>query len=261
MKTIDLSKYVTARHTRWDGAQMVLAGYQNGQRVAKDENMKQYAGDELLLEVPFSFTKADVKFLSGMLRPLIRKQGVDETVIKVTTTNDNLRNSLNEFFIHEKVRLSEMEEKKKKEAGGGLWSSPQGFFIPDIGTIVRLQQDWTFRLHAESRNYDMFQLIGVEYNSKYNDSSHWWRSRYGNLEPNDVILKAGTKLKIDRVYIRKGAKEYSSITFNVVKGKDSVAQVAKGEHVFKTKGARFWAKLSDVNQMVVEIDLSTLAEN
>lgn len=51
-----------------------------------------------------------------------------------------------------------------------------------------------------------------------------------------VTFNTGTELKIDRIYIRKGNKEYSSISFWIKNG--------------PYKGARFWAKLSEVNQIV-----------
>jgi len=65
-------------------------------------------------------------------------------------------------------------------------------------------------------------------------------------------------LKIDRVHIRKGVKDFSSLTFNAKK--DSSAVYNEKEVVLK-KTARFWAKLSDVNELSVEVDKSTLAEN
>ena len=51
MKTIDLCQYVTSQRessyrystARYDSA-IVLAGFQNGQRVAKTEDIKQYVG-------------------------------------------------------------------------------------------------------------------------------------------------------------------------------------------------------------------------
>lgn len=50
-----------------------------------------------------------------------------------------------------------------------------------------------------------------------------------------VTLPTGTNLKVDRVYIRKGAKDFSSITFFMV--------------LPEKKSVRFWAKIPDVNTM------------
>jgi hypothetical protein len=49
-----------------------------------------------------------------------------------------------------------------------------------------------------------------------------------------VTIPAGSELIIDRVYIRKGQAEYSSVSFYVDK-------------MFKGCKPRFWAKLEDVN--------------
>lgn len=57
---------------------------------------------------------------------------------------------------------------------------------------------------------------------------------YG-LKTWEVIFEKNTILKIDRIYIRKGNKDYSSISFWVKSG--------------LYKGARFWAKLEDCNKI------------
>jgi len=62
---------------------------------------------------------------------------------------------------------------------------------------------------------------------------------YGNWadfqKTNDlpIKLKAGTILEVDRIYIRKGAEDFSSVTFKI-----------RGNKVL-----RFWAKLQDVNNI------------
>ena len=76
-------------------------------------------------------------------------------------------------------------------------------------------------------------------------------------------MQAGAILCVNRVYIRQGVKEYSSLTFNVRKGATVVTDTTPNHHkaVVLGKGARFWAKLSDVNKMIVVVDTQTLAEN
>lgn len=60
------------------------------------------------------------------------------------------------------------------------------------------------------------------------------------------VLPTGSLLSIDRIYIRKGVSDYSSITFYLKE--TTWAPLAK-----KKKGAtRFWAKLRDVNQIEFE---------
>jgi hypothetical protein len=55
-----------------------------------------------------------------------------------------------------------------------------------------------------------------------------------------VTLKAGQVLSIDRVYIRRGASDFSSITFNYIGAPKGSGRV------------RFWAKLVDVNSIEFE---------
>jgi len=244
----DLCRYVTAQGNYRSRTRSgpVLKGYRLGQQAARELRIKEHAGKSVVLRVPIVFVQARVEFLGGLLRPLIREQGLDETVKLVTATHEAMRRDLSGFFTHEATRANEKAKKKEREAGLGKWSEPLAFFVPDIGTVVRLKEDWTFRLYSESRNRDAFDAVGMEYNPRSHE---------------ELTIKAGSALKVDRVYIRKGAKEYSSITFNVQKGPENVAVAAGREHVFKKKGVRFWAKLSDVNKMVVEVDKATLAEN
>lgn len=67
-----------------------------------------------------------------------------------------------------------------------------------------------------------------------------------------VTLPAGTHLRIGRIYIRAGGaheRGYDSVTFYCnlhLKGKPS-----KGSSKGAIRG-RFWAKLGDVNTMVIE---------
>lgn len=65
----------------------------------------------------------------------------------------------------------------------------------------------------------------------------------------DIFLPAGQKLKIDRIYIRKGSSDFSSVTFYA---KDIPAVMVRSQYYpNKTtkKPIRFWAKLRDVNQI------------
>lgn len=67
-----------------------------------------------------------------------------------------------------------------------------------------------------------------------------------------ITLPKGTELKVDRIYIRKGASEFSSITFKTISfGKTEV------KHPWRTgskskNSLRFWVKLQDCNRIVFE---------
>lgn len=133
------------------------------------------------------------------------------------------------------------------------------FYIPDIGEEIKLDKDWTFALYDESRNSGLVKLVWpeheemakaefeknkIEYEKKHNHS--YGDFEYGNYYYNfsgqrckNVTLNAGTILKVDRIYIRKGKSDYSSITFVLTKTTQ-----------FKTKNKpRFWVKLDDVNKI------------
>jgi hypothetical protein len=114
---------------------------------------------------------------------------------------------------------------------------PRTLCIPTIGDEFVLEQEWTFTLHEEHRNVDFAEVLGVTGWEPY----PWRRPS----KTHEVTLPKGTRLKVDRIYIRKGADEFGSLTFYCnphLKG-------AKAKGAIK---GRFWAKLSDVNTMVIE---------
>jgi hypothetical protein len=94
-------------------------------------------------------------------------------------------------------------------------------YIPDIGDTLTLTKAWTFTLHNEYRNRELYNMGLLD-------------TQAGSSKP--MTFNAGTKLIVDRIYIRKGAKDYSSMTFRYGK-------------------LRFWAKLHDVNTMEATITI------
>jgi hypothetical protein len=106
-------------------------------------------------------------------------------------------------------------------------------YIPEIGDHVKLAEPWAFRLFDEYRNASMFEHLALP-------------DPRASKKPRDfaeVELPAGTELGVDRVYIRRGNAEFSSITFNLIGYKKP-----KGSGL--PSRVRFWAKLEDVNRMV-----------
>lgn len=106
-------------------------------------------------------------------------------------------------------------------------------FVPELGTILSLSKDWYFKLYNESRNY----MFGQKYDPTINKKrfNGWYFDELDKLKSMDVVLVAGTNIKLDRIYVRKGQKDYSSLSFHIVNG--------------MFKGSRFWAKLSDCNNI------------
>lgn len=107
-------------------------------------------------------------------------------------------------------------------------------YIPEIGDIITLSSNWNFSLYEESRNEDLMKVIGQEFKWNRRDEKRNWQ----------VMLPKGTELKIDRIYIRKGVSDYSSLTFFINSSPDTRI----------TKKIRFWAKLSDVNTIEFDND-------
>lgn len=141
--------------------------------------------------------------------------------------------------------LNDLRKKFKRkvlaETTPTTWSKPQQMMIPDIGTVIRLTKDWTFNLYFEYRNSDLYAGLGLV--KEKNDFTQ-------------VTLKKGAELKIDRVYIRKGADDYSSITFFADKG----AEFTTGKKTLcePKRRIRFWAKLGDVNGIQCSVDETTV---
>ena len=79
------------------------------------------------------------------------------------------------------------------------------------------------------------------------------RSSLPSINGINVVIPKGSKLKIDRIYIRKGASDYSSITFYLkdFANVETVSSYSWGKSK-KVKSPRFWAKLEDCNRIKFE---------
>ena len=122
----------------------------------------------------------------------------------------------------------------------------KNLFIPPLGTEITLAEDWSFDLWNESRNDSLAEAIGIIWQATDYDSRR--------IEQHNVTIPAGTTLKIDRIYIRKGQDDFDSVTF-LWKGNKIPSKVVSYGHgnVYKvpSKTVRFWAKLDDVNKILV----------
>ena len=197
-------------------------------------------------------------WVKGFVGPVAREVGIDLFMKMVTFNGGKIeRNSwcgsgvltkTRIYLLSEEKRLERDGEAKARKTGQTTWTDPGQFMIPDIGTVVRLTEDWTFRLIKEHRNDALTKQIGK--------GEFDWHT-YGANQPKFLVtIKAGSELAVDRIYIRKGAESFSSITFHLHKG----GELSFNGRDIKAKG-RFWAKLSDVNKMKVQVDTITLAEN
>lgn len=129
--------------------------------------------------------------------------------------------------------------------------------IPEVGTRVRVAEDWTFALYNESRNSGVIEAF-------LNKPYSW--EKYG--EPLDLVtLMEGTELVCQRVYIRAGLQDFSSITWTIKSSPDSrfyehrTIGKRNPQQVRKLKkGLRFWVKLADVNAGKLSIIIDTAAD-
>lgn len=152
-------------------------------------------------------------------------------------------------------------------------------YVPSIGQKLKLISDWTFTLHAESRNEKFGEKLGYKYFSYdflTNNRAHTYKpvwvpkdvyEQFENFQIDrwsydqekiyelykenitrcqDIlvaILPAGTILTVARIYIRQGLSSYDSMTFSI------------NSHPNKKIKGRFWAKLKEVNTIMCETDI------
>lgn len=136
--------------------------------------------------------------------------------------------------------------------------------IPSVGQRVRVLdgQQWTFRLYSEYRNYDAWEYFAAGqglpkrqmttwYDDFVPDTSEAYRAVCAMGETPErkhlpVTLDGGSVLTIDRIYLRKGKKDFDSITF-----------ILNNAKIPGKKGAnarvRFWVRLDEVNAGNLEI--------
>lgn len=160
-------------------------------------------------------------------------------------------------------------------------------YIPEIGDKLTLLEDWSFTLYNEHRNESLWKdadcmndprvAAQVLENQRIHAELENLESKYRSVKPNnhwgsynsytredrelerqlrsqliynqeaDVTIFAGTTLSVDRIYIRKGSSEYSSLSFFIQ---------YSPKKTYKKK-PRFWAKLADCNKIVFELEESS----
>lgn len=110
-------------------------------------------------------------------------------------------------------------------------------YVPELGDVFVLTEEWNFNLYLERRNAEAWEKIKGK-----KLSEDWWRhhSYETSPKPDKVALPVGTKLTVDRIYIRKGKSEYSSLSFRGLRPDDK-------------KTFRFWVKLQDVNNINADV--------
>jgi hypothetical protein len=111
-------------------------------------------------------------------------------------------------------------------------------YVPEVGDILELEENWTFDLYDEYRDEYLINFFGLGYDRDYFGTYRGWK----------VTLPTPTKLKITLIYIRNGMSDFSSLTFTIL------ATPLQSAGAPRRKGVRagFWAKLADVNNLHVK---------
>lgn len=163
---------------------------------------------------------------------------------------------------------------------------PNKLFIPRLGTILLLAEDWTFKLQFEHRNSSLMKALGPKEEDSDSDSPKAHHRRWYGYDPSDfegvsgvelgtdramsddqldrayasyratnardvswlrVTLPKGTTLVVDRIYIRRGGEAFDSVTFRIPKNKKLPPELGK------FGGTRFWVKLNEANNILCDI--------
>jgi len=128
-------------------------------------------------------------------------------------------------------------------------------YIPTIGDKLRLIKPWSFTLYNEHRNYNLMYFY-----------DYWKIDEYGKhtqhfgykAEVDLVKLDKNCILTIDRIYIRKGAKDFDSVSFYLTlpDGRTSTMPISIEQYSGskpRRQRLRFWAKLHEVNKIEFEM--------
>lgn len=265
MNTIDIAKYGRPHPANPRELHFVDAahGKEVAEKVGLLEAVKAGSVNIALEERSCSRScRPTDSFIKGLVGKTAREVGVIEFLKRVTVNGAklyldywgyDLPGKICRYLTSEKKRLEREAKKKAREQAGNVWSMAIPMLVPEIGTVLKLAKDWTFRLHYESRNNDLRKQLGLK------EYTYDWR-RTKEPGPEEITIKTGAEMSVNRIYIRQGGKDYSSLTF-YLSPKATVEHVATKTTVVTKGKCRFWAKLGDVNKMVVQIDKNTLAEN
>lgn len=124
-------------------------------------------------------------------------------------------------------------------------------YIPDVGHKITLEQPWAVGIQHEDRNRRFLQVMkangGDDVVLNFGAYRDWLPTSDKRFT---MILPAGTVLLVDRVYIRKGSSDFSSLSF-FVESCPLLAFTHKKLGGTSTRKLRFFASLADVNTMII----------
>jgi len=145
----------------------------------------------------------------------------------------------------------------------GYYFGSNGWIDEKLVPIIR-QQDYevqypdydyrSFKSHEYNEMCREAENNCPEYVNYWRDYKEWCEKCNAIAKPTiNIVLPAGTIIKVDRIYIRKGISEYSSITFFATGLGKVIVNPAYSWGKKKNKSSlRFWSKLSDCNNIMFE---------
>ncbi|AKF13279.1 hypothetical protein PHIN3_12 [Sinorhizobium phage phiN3] len=132
------------------------------------------------------------------------------------------------------------------------------FLIPDVGFKLKLTEDFTAKVLNEGRNYGVImnypssrKLHDDTYDKAAKERTSWDEWKKFQF---DITFPKDTVLTVARVYIRKGAKDFSSVTFNISETPLKCLTLKKQGGTWESYGARqFWLNLDQVHLMEFDV--------
>lgn len=124
-------------------------------------------------------------------------------------------------------------------------------YVPSLGDKLVLTKPWRFKLYGEWRNDTLFKALSLPFpmeSGRRSDGTEWQcRAQNGFVT---ATLPVGTELKVARIYIRNGQKDFDSITFSAAIMPKHWPRGLKKP--LKPARVRFWAKLRDCDGIEFE---------
>lgn len=117
-------------------------------------------------------------------------------------------------------------------------------YVPRLGDRIRLTQDWEFEFEREGRNETLMQHMQGQLVVDMNSGPKHFR----------YTIPAGAVLKIERIYIRQGQRDFDSMTFTwegtkIKGGKAPASWNPNYMRTFPSRTVRFWVKLDIANEI------------
>lgn len=215
-------------------------------------------GDKVTLAEDWEFVLCDEHRNQAatdlLTRKMIKQPRTHEEVMEILERN--AKSNLNDHKKRIAVLKFQYDQATKNPKEYMRWN-PQ--FVEWVG---RSDGRWGREVHTFTSEPEMLQflckkwidckdrLTTIDQALKEEKELHYDYWLNGNDRPDagTTVLPKDSELTVDRIYIRKGASEFSSITFylNSFGGKPLKEVLHFGK---KVSTIRFWAKLEDVNNI------------